>query len=459
MFEKIKISLIGIMFILISCLFISQASFAQPYSCLPTCDGNDMRFFVFAGSDLSSFIETRYAFGISSPSDSPAVEIGFFDGEDAVDQGGGFFVSDWDGTAPANLIATLYADPTGEGDQMIQIAQWSGDGSVGDNAGTRMTDGDWFNVTVDNAEAAISENGNYRYTLVVSASVADPGAINQFKLRTDGTMVILPLNEFAFHTMWFSFDDSFVAWPNLTDEDFLDPACFNDATFRYQCSMQDPDCCIGGGPYDGSYVFYVNVPEGEGTFNVWDGDFDFTSSIDVMDTCVNDGAALDTDDWNTPPGVPDFAQGTGAQPQGASPGDPQDDLCFLENQLTPSVTYDIITPLGDTYNNPNVSGNQEWELFNIGSVGLVDVPVPGEQPGGIWTMRVRGLDFQNLAGLRFDHPVLAVNESGEPVPFDPIPEPDLVRDVPTMSEWGMLLVAALLGIVGFLTIRKRRVVA
>ena len=461
MLNRIKVYGLSIAITFLSIFFVSQVSFAQPYACLPTCDAGDIRFFVFAGPDLSSFIETRYVFGISSPASSPTFEIGIFDGDDSEGVGAeeiapGVFITDWDQGGASNIIATLYADPTGEGAELVHVAEYSGDGNFGDNEFDPMLDNGWFNRTLNNIEAARSENGNFRYTLVVQTISSDPGSQNQFKIRTDGSMVILPGNEFAFSSGWITFDDSFVAWPNLTNEDFNDPACFDNVNLLFVCDMLDPDCCIGGGPYDGTWKYYIEVPDGEGVFNVWDGDFDFGSASFQGDVCVApDGIDVDTDDWNTPPGVPDFAQGTGAVPQGALLANPNDDGCFASFRFSPSVVYNIITPQGLSFHNDNPSASQEWELFNMGNVGDVDFPLESV-PGGIWTMMVMGLDWINLSGLRFDHPVVAVNDMGDPVPFDPIEGPS---PVPTLNEWGLITLSAfvLLISVYYLRIRERKI--
>lgn len=459
MLYKIKTCAITIATVFACLLLTSKSSFAQDYSCFPTCSATDMRFFVFAGPGLSSFIDTKFVFAISSPASSRTLEIGIFDGDDSEGPGAeeiapGVFITDWDQGGAANIIATLYADPQGLGEELIQIARWSGDGSLGDNLSNPMPDNDWFTRTLNNIEAARSANGNFRYTLVIETIESDVGSQNQFKIRTDGSMVILPGNEFAFSSMWISFDDSFIAWPNLTNEDFTDPACVDPITNRFVCGMLEPGCCIAGGPYDGSWKYYVQVPDGEKVFNIWDGDFDFGSASFQGNTCVDpDGVDVDTDDWNTPPGIPDFAQGTGAVPQGALPADPADDGCFLGFQFPPSVNYNIISPLNQVFQNDNPSASQEWELFNIGNEGDVDFQLDSI-PGGIWTMMVMGLDWVNLNGLRFDHPVLAVNENDEPVPFD---EPEFEAEVPTLNQWGIIAMASILGILGLLAIRKRKV--
>ncbi len=342
----------------------------------------------------------------------------------------------------------------------IQLAQWSGDGSFGNNTGTPMPDDDWINFIVPNNEQARGANGNFRYTLVIDSQNTVPLTKNQFKIRTDGSMAILPLQEFAFMSQPFTLDDQLTVWPNIVfPDDFNNPACWDPVLSDFVCQMQDPGCCTSGGPYDGGWKFFIEVGEGQGVFNAWDGDFDFGSASGNNLVCnTADGVNVDTDDWNTPPGVPDFAMGTGAVPQGIStPTDPPDDLnCNNGAVFHPSVVYDVITPMNqESFTNENPSGNQEWELYNIGSVPDVDVPRAGDIPAGIWTFMVRGLDFGNLNGLRFDFPVVAVNDNGEPVPFNPPSAP--VREVPTLNEWGLIVMAGILGIVGFMVIRRRAV--
>ena len=458
MFFRIRTLAIAIAITVTSLLFISQTTHAQPYACLPTCDGGDVQFFVFAGPNQSSFIETRYVFGISSPSEAENVVLGIFDGEDGTSQGGS--ISDWDGDQ-ATLRATLFADPMGVGATDIQLGQWLGDGSSGNNTGNPMPDNDWFEFMIPNSEDARSANGNFRYTLVVDSLDNVPNARNQYKIRTDGTMIILPFEEFAFMSRFFTFTDQMHVWPNVTPDDINDPACFDQNTSEFQCNMLDPACCIFGGPYVGTFRFFIEVEEGQGVFNVWDGDFDYGSaSGDSINCNLADGVNLDTNDFNTPPGIPDFAMGTGAVPQGVStPTDPPDDFgCTFNLLFNPSVIYDVITPLGDEiFTNENPSGTQEWELYNIGDEPDVDVPRAGDIPAGFWEFRVRGLDFGNLAGLRFDFPVVAVNESGEPVPFDPEPEPEIVRNVPTMSEWGMIAFVVAVLFVSVYYLRHRRI--
>ena len=264
MLNRIKIYGLSLAISFVSVFLISQSSFAQPYACLPTCDAGDARFFVFAGPNLSSFIETRYLFGISSPNDSPNLEIGIFDGDDGTSQGAMF--SDWD-EGLGTIRVTLFADPLGEGAVTTQLGQWSGDGSFGNNIGNPMPDNGWFNFVVTNAEAARSENGNFRYTLVVDSLNNVPNARNQYKIRTDGSMIILPFEEFAFMSLPVTLEDQLTVWPNVVfPGDFNNPACFDQMLGQFACQMQDPTCCTFGGPYDGGFKFFIDVEEGQDGF-------------------------------------------------------------------------------------------------------------------------------------------------------------------------------------------------
>ncbi len=97
--------------------------------------------------------------------------IGIFDGDDSEGVGAeeiapGVFVADWDQGGASNIIATLYADPTGEGTELVHVSEYVGDGSSGDNMSDPMPDNGWFSRTLNNIEEARSENGNFRYTLV-----------------------------------------------------------------------------------------------------------------------------------------------------------------------------------------------------------------------------------------------------------------------------------------------------
>lgn len=182
MLHRIRTLAMAIAIIFTSVLLISQTTYAQDYACLPTCDGGDVRFFVFAGPGQSSFIETRYLFGISSPDGAENLEIGIFDGDDGTSQGGN--ISDWD-EGQAILRVTIFADPMGIGATDIQLGQWLGDGSSGNNTGAPMPDNEWFDFMIANDEAARSLNGNFRYTIVVDSFNNVINARNQYKIRTD----------------------------------------------------------------------------------------------------------------------------------------------------------------------------------------------------------------------------------------------------------------------------------
>ena len=204
------------------------------------------------------------------------------------------------------------------------------------------------------------------------------------------------------------------------------------------------------------------MPEDVERLEMFDGDFDYGSSMTAGNDCVTDGVDVDTDDPNTPNDeLFSFSTGTEAVFEGAALGSPFDDNCGPVQLRPGSVTYNLEGPQGTILTNDNPSGTSEWERFSITTGPLDptvdDLSVAGFESGQ-WFIKIYGLDQSNLNVLRFPFAINGEDENGDPVPFDP-PNDDNIRNVPTMNEWGMLAVAILLGIVGFIAIRKRRVVA
>lgn len=432
-------------------LVFATNGFAQPYACLPTCDETDSRNFAMVGEGANTFTDNSFLFGISSPASFPEVELGFFDADEATSTGD--VISNWDQGGSAVIVFKLYADPTGEGKKDQKIAEWYGDGSAGDNTGIQMPDGEWFNVTVPNTDLAKAASGNYRYTLSVELESVAAETINSFRVRTDGSMIIFQDTTFFMISQVITLSDFNDIYPNLVIPDsFSDPACFDAVTSDFACNLKDPGCCISGGPYDGSYTFILDVDEGEGSIEAWDGDFDFGSSTsNIPFVCIPDFVDVDTYDFNTPNSVPLFALGTDAVPEGvSSPSDPLDDSCVNFFKISPSVFYSVVSPDGDAYTNPNPSGTEEWELFLITSEGGGDVDLE-DIPGGFWKIEVEGLDFVNTIGYRINFPVVAININGDPVEFDPPVEP-----IPTLNEWGLLSVAVIGLIISLLYLKRRK---
>ena len=446
MFSSSDSLVFSICTLLVYLLFSIPNTSAQPYVCLPNCATSDARNFIFTGQGQDSFIDNAILFALSSPEGSATIEIGIFDGDDGISQGGVF--SDWD-LFESNIRVTLYADPTGQGEQTIMLGQWSGNGTFGNNNGNPMPDNDWFNIVIINSLQAVSPNGNYRYTLLIDAETVTNQSRNSFSVRTDGTMIILPFQTFGFMANSQTNSDFFAIYPNATDG----PECFDFVANDFVCSFSDPECCASGGPYDGSWNFYVDVPVGQGVFNIWDGDFDLGSStfIDAFTPCQINGIDQDTDDPNTPNEVPVFALGTDAVAESASLNpNPPDDVCINSLLRKPSVFYTVTTPSGQTFTNDNPSGTEEWELFLVSTQGGGDVDLPSIEEG-FWRISPQGVDMVNLNAFRLDFPVLALDENDNPVDFDPPLTP-----IPTLNEWGLITLALMGLIISVLYLKRRR---
>ena len=426
----------------------NNSSIAQDYACLPTCDPLDGRNFVFSGTGQNTLTNNRFVFGLSSPANADSIEIGVFDGE------GG---NNWD-LGVSNIRIAVFADPMGDGTGLVLLGEWFGDGSAGENIGNPLPDNAWFNITIPNTNQSLSENGNYRYSVVTESIDPAPASLNSFRLRTDGSMILFPEQSFQFAAFSLGLESQAAIYPNLDEADLLDPGCFDGGLFV--CFYNEPGCCLGGGLYDGTWSFFVEIEPDMDLLKFYDGDLDLGStSFNADDVCVYDGVSADTDDANTPNEVPFFAVGTDAVPEGASlmPIPADNNFCFPLNERAPSPRYDFVSPLGDSYPNENPSGTEEWELFNLSTVGPPDPAVydfvVADIPGGIWEIQIDGIDLANVDSLRFDGPVVAQDEDGDPVPFDP-EDPMLV---PTLNEWGLIGLTTILLVMSVYYLRRKRV--
>ena len=439
MINDIKTYTLAIAVVFVSVLFISQASYAQPYTCLPNCNTTDARFLVLSGVEVFSLNHDSISFGIRSPGENAEVEIGIFDG----DQG-----NSWDFPDPgADLEFTLFADPNNDGSGNVQVGQWLGD---------TMPDGDWFIINQPNNPAALAADGDYIYKFTVRNLGPNLFSWNLFKLRTDGNLRVLPFEIFSFISTFGTPEDFAIVYPSLA---MGDPSCFDGPDL---CERSDPDCCLHDTTYDGNWTFHFIMPEGVERLEMFDGDFDYGSSM-LIDpnngTCAPDGGPADTDDPNTPNDeIFPWAETTEVVFEGAALGSPFDDRCLPIPRRPPSVFYSLVGPEGSNLVNDNPSGTAEWERFSITTGPLDptvdDLTTPAFEPGS-WEIRVFGLDQSNLNVIRFPYAINGVDENENPVPFDP--EPEVVRNVPTMSEWGMLafVMFALLASVYYL--RNRRI--
>jgi len=444
--RKYSYRFIGIFFLLAVCFSFSFSNLSRAFTCLPTCTNDDSRFLSFGGQNLNTFVFDTLTFGIGSPGGADTLEIGIFDGES-----GGL----WDQNVGDVYEFTLFADPLGDGSGMIEVGTWTSDGSGGLNMGDPMPDNDWFNFTINNVPAAQAESGNYLYHMIVTNTNTTLPAINNYKVRSDGTLFIFPTDQpFGYESGGRGADEPLfvdtlmIIYPNL---DFDDPACVNGLQF---CDFTQPGCCLNPTTFDGTFSFFFLLEEEQPLLDFWDGDFDFGPLQ------PNEGPPfIDTDDPNTPPGIPVFADVPNTNEQtsaGCIP--PDDNNFFVAARRPPDVIYDLISPDGTVYPNMNPSATNEWELFQINTEpgcapDICDIEVSSIPPG-IWEIRITGLDLANLNFIRGFDKIIGVDEEDNPViPLGPELPP---VNVPTFSEWGMLAVAFVLGVIGFYHLGRKK---
>ena len=447
MIKGIKVYTLGIGIIFASLFFIPQISFAQPYVCLPSCSAVDGRFLVIAGLDQTTLPGPQIIITIISS--GGVLEFGIFDGEAG---------ENWDTYLnQANVLDLkfeLHAAPAGDSSGLMGpvLATWTGDGSGGMNLGVPMNNNDWSNFTFPHVPQAEADNGDFIYNMRITPIAPNlPGSVESvFKIRTRGNLYVPAMFPVSFmgplgakESIFTVFEDAAVIYPNIT---FVGGIC----GMVGGCDYNDPACCLHVTTYDGSWSFYMQVPEGETAIDVWDGDFDYGDTS---------GTVFDTNDPNTPgdPFIPAWAVGTDVVFEGMAGADPNDDnenaVLVIRN---PSVIYTVIDSLGNQYLNNNPSGDLEWELFRIGTT--TDDPAIAEYqaasiPSGFWEVRLEGLDLSNLNSLVLPYDIFGFDEEGNPV------LPPVSRNVPTLSEWGLFAMAAILGIVGFMVIRRREITA
>ena len=448
MLKGIKFYILSIVFA--SLFFIPQMSFAQPYVCFPSCSAVDGRFLVVAGPDRRTIVGAEIVVNLVSNGDE--LEFGVFDGEAG---------ENWDVATVGNMLHLkyeLHADPEGDSSGLMGpvLATWTGDGSGGLNAGTPMNNNGWSDFNFPHVPEAQAENGDFIYTMRITPIALVDGTESVFKIRTVGNIYVPAMFPVSF-IGGFGGNESFNFF--LEDLEIIYPEAFfigfDLCGMPGGCNrLIDPGCCTVTTNYDGTWSFFMVVPQGETALDVWDGDFDFGDYLATL---------VDTNDPNTPgdPFIPDWSIGTDVEFEGAAGALPPDDLDPGPTALTtrpPNVFYNVIDSLGTQYLNDNPSGDVEWELFRMDT--MTDDPAIAEYqaagiPQGLWEVRIEGLDLSNLNSLVLPYDILGFDENGDPVlpPEPPLPP----RNVPTLNEWGLIAMAVIFGIVGYMVIRRREV--
>jgi len=418
--NSINLYLLGFLFVLLSLSLTGRASALM--SCLPTCSSVDGRFIVISeGATLSTFTPDTLNVRLRVPAGSTSFSIGVFDGDNGLIEPGTFGF--WD-VIETPFLYTLRIDPDGDNLGPPVFEALSGN----------LPTNDWADFTLPVHPSAMDENGDFLYVFTISHLNDNPAisASNAFKLRSSGTLFIDEI--FSFKALWLTGDDVGIVFPNF---DFSDGVGPEDAV---------------GSNYDGTVSFFFEIPEGVGEISeiaLWDADCDHGNY---------DGTDLDTDDPNTPNTfIPAFVpmdsdailEGVNAP----SPFDDKDPNAPFGPVLTipGAVKYTVIFPDGQEFVNDNPSGDREWEKFSISTVTdnplLVDFQT-STIPTGLYEVRFEGLDLINTVAIRPPLPFTFVGEI--------IPDEEITTAVPTISEWGLIALAAFFGIIGALYSRRYR---
>jgi hypothetical protein len=376
------------------------------------------------GEGLDTLTITTFDVTLRVPATQASFRLGFFDGDLAGLWDLAFAAGD---TSQERVTYTLYADPKGDG---------TGTKVVTTFAGATMADNAWADFTVTNDPRALQKpKALYVYRLEAVLGPYLLGTRANFKLRTDETVDLTLLGQRANGSNGepgpFAFAAGLASWEEL---EILYP----------DCQGQPLPVCLGSlanTTYDGTFSFFMEVSEPQGQLNFWDGDFDYGSF---------DTSSFDDDDYNTwDKEYPPFVKGLGrtayyegvaagccvggardglaCRPSpGADPycpggscavtGDPPDDFdASLGNGLGAiwvrrgSVEYDVLDPgrnVIGTCDNP--AGNDEWEFFRLAVPGTDDYydghgqrpeVDTTELPAGIYEVRVRNLDLENLSAF------------------------------------------------------------
>lgn len=381
------------------------------YACLPTCDETDGKFLSMPSQYMASFAGITTTVWIKAPDGSSSFKIGIFDGDSGKNNAGELDVygdANWD-EVDTQAVYRLYADPYKDGINMTEIGQWYGNdanptsGEGWSASAEFMPNNAWYDITIQNIDAARGPDGRYYYRFEANRSIEGQGIV-VFKLRTEGDLMTGNAEElvdaqFAVVGLFSTINDIKTLYPQFdgTNWDNLGPST-----------------------YDGTWDFFFDVPLGAKSLTIWDADFDRGAAPD--DT------SADTDDFNTVD-KPEWAGIDAVNERAGKQGDPADDYEWNVARREPPVYYDIIAPDGATIlRNVEPSGTEEWEKFVIGREDQrgeieADLYVDRILPG-LYTMKIVGLDVHNTVWFRIQH------EQGEICP--PCPDcPDCT--VPTVE--------------------------
>jgi hypothetical protein len=368
---------------------------AQTASCIPSCDETDSR-----------LLELQ----IRSP--GGGFPLSFFDGETSA--GDGYWDLNSAGSDP-QLTFNLYADPTGEGTGTFLVASYDGEA---------MVDNGWSDFFVADHPEARSTSGEFVYLLEAHlGGILFEGVRTVFKVKSEADVLIEVFQQpFAFAATMPDIKELRIVYPQCADVSLSECLALLDET-----------------TYDGNFRFFLSVTDPQEELIIWDGD---------LDRGDFDGNHNDTDDFNTLPGVPGLPSWACTDPTkpctddgGANPrlgavnfegvaeglfpstGSPPDDfdssifggLGAIFVRQGP-LMYEVWGPDARLLaTNDDPSGNREWEMFRLAvpdtpgyldDNGLPPDADVAELPAGVYEIRVKNLDLENLNAFRFGVPAV-----------------------------------------------------
>ena len=411
----------------------------DPTTCLPSCTIDDGRMLVVAGNDDTTLAAVQITIGLSFTDTSPLGNFQLFDGDrDLTNWDTSYFGSGGTSAPPPQLIIEVFADPAGVGGGAdgTGLHRWTPGEPVTDpmvvlgEHGAFPTTNNAFNGVEFPHDASAQSGATFRYAVKIRPLTPETDkGWNAFKMSAAGRVLLLSNQVVGFTAALNNLNDINTIYPNLN---------FNDGQFGRSPAS------LAGAKYNGAWTFQTTLPPFLGDVTIFDGDMDFGD---------NACAYNDTDDPDTPAGIPPFAsaattfdegvaQAVSPEPSakycdGVNPGsgtrtglpaDDNGDPLWERDPITTvpnGIAYKLVSPAsaqyptGQIFINANPSGNREWEQFKIQLVAPGDFdpadlcPVGGYPedigkgypasdcrtdvlPGGTWNIELEGMDMQNL---------------------------------------------------------------
>lgn len=335
-------------------------------SCMPTCSETDARFLVLAGSNMASFGGFKNTTWVIVPKNgaSDSFTLSIFDGDSGAGASVPIWTGNWD-TMAASVTYTLYADALRDGSTSTVVGTWSS---------TQMTNNAWYDISINNVQAAVDENGDYVYRFVAVLDTPPTNGVSSFKLKSPNAYIS-------------------VGGSASTDASF--GLIGMDGTVKDTAIVYPDYPNLANTTYGGAWEFYFTMPEpkpGEEaaarSIEIWNGDADRGTSTQLQD--------IDTDDKDTV-GKPAWAGPAAVDEREAKKGNPADDNFSSFYRRGPSIQFALIAPDGTEISRDiDPGGTEEWEKWVVSTDPNSGADlVVASLPAGIYKLRIEGLDLYN----------------------------------------------------------------